>query len=255
MEIFADQISFAMCCQELALRVEHLPIELNYHTRACGGPGGLFAITGRSDIFPLVLHYHRETDARGYLLPTKIASVNARIRQINRLLRRFDRGDFNPRQQISAQPGQPVLNARWSNAVENASFAPLLIILGPPRSFTTVVSAMLGQHPQIYGLPEVHLFTAETMAEWWRQCAEATFNMDHGLVRVAAQLFFGDQSEDNSRRAAGWLQRRAHFTTGHRVSRRDYEACSRDLSAVALSASRPPSAWPGRVGDEISARA
>jgi hypothetical protein len=90
----------------------------------------------------------------------------------------------------------------------------LLIILGPPRSFTTVVSAMLGQHPQMYGLPEVHLFAAETMAEWWRQCAEATFNMDHGLVRVAAQLFFGDQSEDNSRRAAGWLQRRAHFTTG-----------------------------------------
>src|SRR5215469_18178227 len=90
----------------------------------------------------------------------------------------------------------------------------LLVILGPPRSFTTVVSAMLGQHPQMYGLPEVHLFTAETMAEWWRQCAEATFNMDHGLVRVAAQLFFGDQSEDNSRRAAGWLQRRTHFTTG-----------------------------------------
>ena len=73
---------------------------------------------------------------------------------------------------------------------------------------------MLGQHPQMYGLPEVHLFTAETMAEWWRQCTEATFNMDHGLVRVVAQLVFGDQSEDNSRRAAGWLQRRAHFTTG-----------------------------------------
>jgi hypothetical protein len=109
--IFADQISFAMCCQELALRVEHLPIELNYHT-TLRRPRLLFAMTGRSDICPLVLHYHCETDAQGYLLPTKIASVNARIRQINRLLRRFDRGDFNPRQQISAQPGQPVLNAR-----------------------------------------------------------------------------------------------------------------------------------------------
>jgi hypothetical protein len=90
----------------------------------------------------------------------------------------------------------------------------LLVILGPPRSFTTVVSAMLGQHPQMYGLPEVHLFGAETLAEWWQQCEEATFNMDHGLVRVVAQLFFGEQSEDNVRRAAGWLQRRAHFTTG-----------------------------------------
>ena len=90
----------------------------------------------------------------------------------------------------------------------------LLVILGPPRSFTTVVSAMLGQHPQMYGLPEVHLFGAETMAEWWRQCAEATFNMDHGLMRVVAQLFFGDQTEENVQRAAGWLRRRAHFTTG-----------------------------------------
>src|SRR5713226_498316 len=90
----------------------------------------------------------------------------------------------------------------------------LLIILGPPRSFTTVVSAMLGQHPQMYGLPEIHLFGAETMAEWWEQCALATFNMDHGLVRVVAQIYFGEQTETSVKRAAGWLRRRSHFTTG-----------------------------------------
>jgi hypothetical protein len=90
----------------------------------------------------------------------------------------------------------------------------ILFILGPPRSFTTVVSAMLGQHPQMYGLPEVHLFGAETIAEWWQQCANATFHMDHGLVRVVAQLFFGEQTELSVTRASGWLQRRGHFTTG-----------------------------------------
>src|SRR5262245_4334853 len=90
----------------------------------------------------------------------------------------------------------------------------ILVILGPPRSFTTVVSAMLGQHPEMYGLPEVHLFGAETVAEWWQQCANATFDMDHGLIRVVAQLFFGGQTEITVSRAAGWLQRRAHFTTG-----------------------------------------
>ena len=41
----------------------------------------------------------------------------------------------------------------------------LVIMLGPPRSFTSVVSAMVGQHPQLYGLPEVHLFTTETVGE------------------------------------------------------------------------------------------
>ena len=90
----------------------------------------------------------------------------------------------------------------------------ILVILGPPRSFTTVVSAMLGQHPQMYGLPEIHLFGAETIEEWRQQCDNATFNMDHGLIRVVAQLFFGEQTEVSVSRAAGWLRRRAHFTTG-----------------------------------------
>src|SRR5438094_3284306 len=90
----------------------------------------------------------------------------------------------------------------------------LLVILGPPRSFTTIVSALLGQHPQMYGLPEIHLLGAETISEWWEQCARATFNMDHGLVRVIAQLYFGEQNAASVKRSAGWLWRRAHFTTG-----------------------------------------
>ena len=36
-----------------------------------------------------------------------------------------------------------------------------LFILAPPRSFTTVTSAMIGQHPEMYGLPETNLFVAE----------------------------------------------------------------------------------------------
>ena len=91
-----------MSCQELGLGVEHLPIELNYHTRL-RGPRRLLAITGRSDISPLLLHYHRGTGEHGYLLPTKIAGVNARICQINRLLRRLLHGGFDPRQLIPSQ--------------------------------------------------------------------------------------------------------------------------------------------------------
>jgi len=89
-----------------------------------------------------------------------------------------------------------------------------LFILAPPRSFTTVVSHMLGQHPQMYGLPETHLLSAETLAEWWNLCSQATFNMDHGLLRVVAGLYFGEQTEYTVKRASGWLRRRSHFTTG-----------------------------------------
>ena len=91
----------------------------------------------------------------------------------------------------------------------------LLVILGPPRSFTTVVSAMLGQHPQMYGLPEMHLFGARNDGRMVAACAEATFNVDHGLMRVVGAVVFRRSNRGTtSRRAAGWLQRRAHFTTG-----------------------------------------
>ena len=89
-----------------------------------------------------------------------------------------------------------------------------LFILGPPRSFTTVVSAMLGQHPQMYGLPELHLFGAETIAEWWQQTESASFYMAHGLLRTVAQLYFGAQTAKTISRASGWLRRRSHYTTG-----------------------------------------
>jgi hypothetical protein len=91
--------------------------------------------------------------------------------------------------------------------------APVFIV-APPCTFSWVVCAMLGQHPQMYGLPELHLFTADTMAGWWQLCERETFEMDHGLVRAVAELYFGGQTDEAVSRARGWLRRRAHFTTG-----------------------------------------
>jgi len=87
-------------------------------------------------------------------------------------------------------------------------------ILAPPRSFSSVVSAMLGQHPQMYGLPETQLFGTETMAEWWDLCSRASFPMTHGLLRAVSQLVFGEQTESTVQLATAWLRRRSHFTTG-----------------------------------------
>ncbi|HEV7859194.1 MAG TPA: sulfotransferase [Pyrinomonadaceae bacterium] len=90
----------------------------------------------------------------------------------------------------------------------------ILLILAPPRSFSWTVCAMLGQHPQMYGLPEMHLFGAKTMEEWWGMCSTAKFAMSHGTLRAVAELCFGAQNEETISLAAGWLRRRAHFTTG-----------------------------------------
>lgn len=92
--------------------------------------------------------------------------------------------------------------------------AELLFILAPPRSFTSLIGAMIGQHPQIYGLPETHLLIDETMDDWWRRCEWVSYPMADGLLRAVAQLRFGEQTEEAVRMANGWLRRRSHFTTG-----------------------------------------
>src|SRR5262249_3007107 len=84
-----------------------------------------------------------------------------------------------------------------------------LFILAPPRSFTSVVCAMLGQHPQMYGLLETNLLNSSTMEEWW------AIKRHVGLLRCVAQLFFGGQTEATVRAAEAWLRRRAHFTTAY----------------------------------------
>jgi hypothetical protein len=89
-----------------------------------------------------------------------------------------------------------------------------LFILAVPRSFSSVVGAVLGQHPQMHGLPETHLFGDETIELWWGRCVQETFQMAHGLLRAVAQLCFREQTENSVKLAAGWLSRRSSFTSG-----------------------------------------
>lgn len=89
-----------------------------------------------------------------------------------------------------------------------------LFILSPPRSYSSLVCAMLGEHPQMYGLPELHLFEDETMRRWFARSSQAQYPMADGLLRAIAELVFGEQSEANIKFAAGWLKRRSYLTSG-----------------------------------------
>ena len=88
-----------------------------------------------------------------------------------------------------------------------------LFILASPRSFTSVVCAMIGQHPQMYGLPETNLFGFRTVAGWLRVCAKLQDQMSHGLLRAVAEVYWGEQTHGTIRLAHAWLRRRSHFTT------------------------------------------
>jgi len=119
---------------------------------------------------------------------------------------------YLPNGELDAASSAEVTEARRSAA--NASLTGPLFVLAPPRTHAGVVCAMLGQHPQTYGLPETHLFAAPTMAGWWAACEKSTFRMADGLLRAVAQIFVGQQTIDSIKAAEGWLRRRTQFSTG-----------------------------------------
>jgi hypothetical protein len=89
-----------------------------------------------------------------------------------------------------------------------------VFVLAAPRSMSSVVSTMLGAHPQMYGLPETHLFREDTVAEWLRTAASESFHMADGLLRAVAQICYHEQTESTIRSASGWVRRRSLHTSG-----------------------------------------
>jgi len=90
-----------------------------------------------------------------------------------------------------------------------------LFVLALPRSFSSVVCSMLGQHPQMYALPETQFFLTETVGHWWKLASRSQAPLTHGALRAVAQLYFGEQTEATVNLARGWLMRRSHFTTAY----------------------------------------
>ena len=90
-----------------------------------------------------------------------------------------------------------------------------LFILAPGRSFTSVISGMIGQHPQMYGFPELYLNNADTLQGWWIRCGRGMGGsiLHHGLLRAVAELFFGEQTEATVAESWGWITARFHWDT------------------------------------------
>jgi hypothetical protein len=90
--------------------------------------------------------------------------------------------------------------------------SPPLFILAPARCFTSLVCTALGQHPEMYGVPELNLCAVDTMQEWWFSFRQGRGMFAHGLVRTVAELVFGAQSEESAARARRWIWERRHLT-------------------------------------------
>ena len=71
---------------------------------------------------------------------------------------------------------------------------------------------MVGQHPELYGLPEVNLFGADNLGglgRWLR----IRPNLRHGLLRAVAELALGEQTPSSISAAEEWLDKQADLPT------------------------------------------
>jgi len=98
---------------------------------------------------------------------------------------------------------------------------PPVFILAAPRSFSSLVGAMIGQHPELYGVPELNLFQCETMSDFNNQQTLAGGRkspfwaaMRHGLLRTVAQIYGGEQTIESIRMAERWVRTRESMTSG-----------------------------------------
>lgn len=71
---------------------------------------------------------------------------------------------------------------------------------------------MIGQHPELYGLPEVNLFAADTLGGLLRWF-EFRPRLSHGLLRAVAELGLGAQTAENVATAKEWLGEDPSLTT------------------------------------------
>jgi len=92
-----------------------------------------------------------------------------------------------------------------------------LFLLAPPRSYTSVINAMIGQHPQLYGLPELNLFNVEKLKYLWIKGSDdigIDSSLRHGLLRAVAEIYGGEQTFQTITMATHWAGVREDHDTG-----------------------------------------
>jgi hypothetical protein len=84
-----------------------------------------------------------------------------------------------------------------------------LIILSPPRSYSSLVCAMIGQHPRMYAFPELNLFVTDTVGELLDLPNAGDYTA--GVTRAISELIFGGFDASSWSRAGEWIASRRHM--------------------------------------------
>jgi Sulfotransferase family len=92
-----------------------------------------------------------------------------------------------------------------------------VFVLAPARSHTSVISTMVGRHPNLVDLPELKLFCYSTIRELEESLPgflieRGVTHRSPGLVRALAQFMFGGQTLNSLALARAWLRDRGHWS-------------------------------------------
>jgi hypothetical protein len=88
-----------------------------------------------------------------------------------------------------------------------------IIILGTGRSFTSVICCMIGQHPDMIGLPETNIFRDKTLGEVYRRFGQGpNAQRRAGLLRTLAYFHDGEQTDETIEGAEQFLAEHQHWS-------------------------------------------
>jgi hypothetical protein len=94
----------------------------------------------------------------------------------------------------------------------------MIPILAPPRSCSSLIAAMLGQHPSLYAPAELECFTGPTLGHCFEFAERVPAVTMHGLLRSVAQLQSGCQNDATVVAARQWLEDRSHWSGAELVA-------------------------------------
>lgn len=133
--------------------------------------------------------------------------------------------EAEPAQKVHPAPGDgaapspaPIPQVAAPRTRDPLWFSPLFV-LAPARSNSSIVTAMVGQHPELVGLPELALFRHDnvrgllTAPKGWK--GPAPHLRMAGLYRALAQHHAGAQTPETVRDAARWVGGRQLWGVEH----------------------------------------
>jgi hypothetical protein len=80
------------------------------------------------------------------------------------------------------------------------------------RSYSSLVSSMLGQHPGLYTLPEINPFVETTLKRFVERAMMIRPRTLDGIYRAIAEIEFGTQTEATIEQAKTWMKQRSDWT-------------------------------------------